>query len=119
MVPQAGQCACCATEGGAPRCTCGDEGNLQRREHRQGASGDQSLRTRLPREVSEGGREDHRRHGRAARVLQVSGRALGASTHDKSHRVYFRDVRLRTKVTKGPGSRAAGLAMAYKLIDAA
>jgi hypothetical protein len=28
-------------------------------------------------------------------------------------------VRLRTKVTKGPGSRAAGIAMAYKLIDAA
>jgi putative transposase len=26
---------------------------------------------------------------------------------------------LRTKVTKGPGSRAAGLAMAYKLIEAA
>jgi len=25
----------------------------------------------------------------------------------------------RTKVTKGPGSRAAGIAMAYKLIDAA
>ena len=31
----------------------------------------------------------------------------------------FSTVRLRTKVTKGPGSRAAGLAMAYKLIDAA
>ncbi|EME19200.1 IS256 family transposase [Rhodococcus qingshengii] len=30
----------------------------------------------------------------------------------------FATVRLRTKVTKGPGSRAAGLAMAYKLIDA-
>lgn len=28
-------------------------------------------------------------------------------------------VRLRTKVTKGPDSRAAGIAMAYKLIDAA
>jgi putative transposase len=28
-------------------------------------------------------------------------------------------VRLRTKVTKGPGSRAAGLAMAYKLIESA
>jgi hypothetical protein len=28
-------------------------------------------------------------------------------------------VRLRTKVTKGPGARAAGIAMAYKLIDAA
>ena len=30
----------------------------------------------------------------------------------------FATVRLRTKVTKGPGSRAAGLAMAYKLIEA-
>lgn len=31
----------------------------------------------------------------------------------------FATVRLRTKVTKGPGSRTAGLAMAYKLIEAA
>ena len=31
----------------------------------------------------------------------------------------FATVRLRTKVTKGPGARAAGIAMAYKLIDAA
>src|SRR3954468_7587155 len=31
----------------------------------------------------------------------------------------FATVRLRTKVTKGPGSRAAGIAKAYKLIDAA
>jgi transposase-like protein len=31
----------------------------------------------------------------------------------------FATVRLRTTVTKGPGSRAAGIAMAYKLIDAA
>jgi transposase-like protein len=31
----------------------------------------------------------------------------------------FASVRLRTKVTKGPGSRAAGLAMAFKLIEAA
>ena len=30
----------------------------------------------------------------------------------------FSTVRLRTKVTKGPGSRAAGLAMAFKLIQA-
>jgi len=28
-------------------------------------------------------------------------------------------VRLRTEVTKGPGSRAAGLAMAFKLIESA
>ena len=31
----------------------------------------------------------------------------------------FATVRLRTRVTKGPGSRAAGVAMAFKLIDAA
>jgi len=31
----------------------------------------------------------------------------------------FATVRLRTKVTKGPGSKAAGLAMAFKLIEAA
>lgn len=31
----------------------------------------------------------------------------------------FATVRLRTKVTKGPGSRAAGIAMAYKLIETA
>jgi hypothetical protein len=28
-------------------------------------------------------------------------------------------ARLRTKVTKGPGSRDAGIAMGYKIIDAA
>jgi transposase-like protein len=31
----------------------------------------------------------------------------------------FATVRLRTRVTKGPGSRAAGLAMAFKLLQAA
>ena len=31
----------------------------------------------------------------------------------------FATVRLRTRVTKGAGSRAAGLAMAFKLVDAA
>ena len=31
----------------------------------------------------------------------------------------FVTARLRTRVTKGPGSRGAGIAMAYKLIDAA
>jgi len=31
----------------------------------------------------------------------------------------FATVRLQTKVTKGPGSRAAGLAMVFKLIEAA
>jgi len=31
----------------------------------------------------------------------------------------FSTVRLRTRVTKGAGSRAAGLAMAFKLLEAA
>jgi transposase-like protein len=31
----------------------------------------------------------------------------------------FATVRHRTKVTRGPGSRAAGLAMAFKLIESA
>ena len=31
----------------------------------------------------------------------------------------FATVRLRQRITKGPGSRAAGIAMAYKLIEAA
>lgn len=31
----------------------------------------------------------------------------------------FATVRHRTKVTKGPGSRAAGIAMAFKLIEGA
>jgi len=31
----------------------------------------------------------------------------------------FATVRHRTKVTKGPGSRAAGMAMAFKLIESA
>ena len=31
----------------------------------------------------------------------------------------FATVRLRTKVTKGPGSKAGGLAMAFKLIESA
>ncbi|GAA2592620.1 hypothetical protein GCM10010399_24060 [Dactylosporangium fulvum] len=31
----------------------------------------------------------------------------------------FATVRHRTKVTEGPGSKAAGLAMAFKLIEAA
>ena len=31
----------------------------------------------------------------------------------------FSTVRLRTRVTKGPGSKAAGSAMAFKLLEAA
>jgi hypothetical protein len=37
----------------------------------------------------------------------------------RSQESTFATVRHRTKVTKGPGSRAAGLAMAFKFIEAA
>jgi putative transposase len=40
---------------------------------------------------------------------------LRTTTHIEST---FATVRLSSKVTKGPGSRTAGLAMAFKLIEA-
>ena len=43
---------------------------------------------------------------------------MGASAHNQPKSA-FATVRHRTKVTKGPGSRAAGLAMAFKLIESA
>jgi hypothetical protein len=47
------------------------------------------------------------------------GRALGASENYQSVESTFATVRNRSKITKGPGWRAAGIAMAYKLIEAA
>jgi hypothetical protein len=48
----------------------------------------------------------------------VADAALDPSENYKSIESTFATVRLRTKVTKGPGSRSAGIATAYKLIDA-
>jgi putative transposase len=44
---------------------------------------------------------------------------LGAPEDQQSDESTFSTVRLRTRVTKGPGSKAAGLAMAFKLLEAA
>jgi hypothetical protein len=49
---------------------------------------------------------------------------LGASSDDQPDRVDLRagegeDGRARSEVTKGPGSRQAGLAMIFKLMEAA
>jgi hypothetical protein len=46
-------------------------------------------------------------------------RALDPPADHESHRVDLRHRPHRTKITRGPGSRAAGLAMAFKLIEAA
>jgi hypothetical protein len=52
-------------------------------------------------------------------VYDFPGRALGESENYQSVESTFATVRNRSKITKGPGSRAAGIAMAYKLIEAA
>jgi hypothetical protein len=39
--------------------------------------------------------------------------------HEPDIESTFATVRNRSKITKGPGSRAPGIAMAYKLIEAA
>jgi hypothetical protein len=60
------------------------------------------------------------RRGGTARLLRLPRRALGPPAHDQSDiEPTFATVRHRTKVTRGPGSRAAGLAMAFKLIESA
>ena len=46
-------------------------------------------------------------------VVNASGSFIASTARDATSK------RQRTKVTKGPGSRSAGLAMAYKLIEAA
>ena len=47
-------------------------------------------------------------------AARSSGRDLTALSWN-----FLATVRLRQRVTKGPGSRAAGVAMAFKLIEAA
>jgi hypothetical protein len=44
---------------------------------------------------------------------------LGAFAHHEPDRVDLRDRPVAAAVTKGPGSRAAGVAMAFKLIESA
>src|SRR5262245_46498121 len=65
----------------------------------------------------------------AAKITDDLDELLAFCDYPAEHRVHLRTtnpiestfatVRHRTKVTKGPGSRAAGLAMAFKLIESA
>jgi transposase-like protein len=88
-------------------------------EDKSHARDGQGVRVDLWCEVSEGGRQDHRRRRAAAGVLRLSGRALDPLRTTNPIESTFATVRNRSKITKGPGSRAAGIAMAYKLIEAA
>ena len=47
------------------------------------------------------------------------GSLIDEIVREGARRMLAATVRHRTKVTKGPGSRAAGLAMAFKLIESA
>jgi hypothetical protein len=60
---------------------------------------------------------DHQR--RRSRTLNVPNQTTPTAAWQKTLESTFSSVRLRTRVTKGPGSKAAGLAMAFKLLEAA
>jgi hypothetical protein len=55
-------------------------------------------------------------HAKRTLLLRLPGRALEASADEQPHRVELRDRRLRQRVTKGAGSRAKALTMAFKLL---
>jgi hypothetical protein len=60
-----------------------------------------------------------RGQGLLAGLLRLSGRALEAPATTNPIESTFATVKLRTRVTKGAGSRRAGLAMTFKLLKVA
>src|SRR2546430_10521091 len=115
--PQDRQRAVGVAEVGAPGCETGPRRDLERRGPRPRPPGRRGVQTGLRRQIRQSRRQNHRRPRRTPGVLRLPRRALGTSAHDQPEST-FATVRHRTKVTKGPGSKAAGLAMAVKLIQA-
>ena len=74
---------------------------------------------RVRRQVAQGGRQDRRRPRALLAFYDFPAEHWLHLKTTNPIESTFSTVRLRTKVTKGPGSRAAGLAMAFKLIEAA
>src|SRR5205823_10658790 len=64
------------------------------------------------------GRRSDRRPARGTRPRPTARTWIHLRTSNPIESM-FATVRHRTRVTKGPGSRAAGLAMAFKLIESA
>ena len=85
------ECPCRAAEVGTSRGEEGARRDLERRGQAARPRRREGVRGRLRREVPQGGRQDHRRPRRAARVLRLPGRALDPSAHHESHRVDLRD----------------------------
>jgi transposase-like protein len=69
--------------------------------------------------VRQGRREGRRQSRRTPRVLRLPAEHWVHLRTTNPIESTFATVRHRTKVTKGPGSKATGLAMAFKLIEAA
>jgi hypothetical protein len=59
------------------------------------------------------------RDGEIVEGCREAGRSHGRGVSTPRFESTFATVRLRQRVTKGPGSRAAGIAMAFKLIESA
>jgi hypothetical protein len=102
LVPQDGECAFRVAEVGASGGDQGDAGDLQRRGRRARPGRGEGVRDRLRRQVSQGCREDHRRPGRAAGVLQLPGRALDPFEDNESHRINVRDRPAPQQGHQGP-----------------
>jgi putative transposase len=88
LVPRQLECSCRPAEVGAPRCQSRARGDLQRRGPRTCLQAVAKI-------------TEHWVHLRTTNPIEST----------------FATVRLRQRITKGPGSRAAGVAMAFKLIE--
>ena len=117
-VPQDRERAGCPAEVRPPLRQEGARGDHQRREQGPRAGRREGVLRRVRRPVPQGRGEDHRRP-RRARVLRLSRRTRVHLRTTNPIGSAFATVRLRQRVTKGPGSRAAGIAMAFKLLESA
>jgi len=119
LVPRWGQRACRTAEVGAPRREGGAGRDRQRRGQGPRTQGGQGIRGPLRRQVAKA----------VAKVTEHLDVLLAFYNYPAEHWVplrttnpiesTFATVRLRQRVTKDPGSRAAGVAMAFKLIESA
>ena len=119
LVPQGGRCLGRAAQVRAPRGEEGSCGDLGRRGQRPRLGGGEGVRGRLWGKVPKA----------VAKITGDLDQLLAFYDYPAEHWVNLRTTnpiestfatgRHRTKVTKGPGSRAAGLAMAFKLIESA
>ena len=116
---QSSQCPCRSAESAHPGALAAIK-DIYNAEDIDKAQGGESVRHRLREEVI---------RKRSAKIVDDLDVLLEFFKYPAEHWIHLRTtnpiestfatVRLRTKVTRGPGSRAAGMAMAYKLIEAA